>query len=278
MFIDETGKFTDEFKSTLPTIVGDEHKDSKIFDDVPDLQTLAKNYANTKTAFGKKLENVIQRPVKDAKPEDIEAFKKSLAVELGAPKEAKEYKFYKDKLPEGQTYNDKAEARIRDIAFKHGVSATAIEEMSKAMFEEQMAEYNTAVAAMVEAENKERESIIGGLKKDWLGDDMPKNLRVILKAIEAFGDDELKKKIADAKLYDNASIDKIEEFEKAGIKLGSLRFLHNVGSKLLSAEFLKGTGGTPAEGSAQEELAKLEKLHHNRPELITAFKKEHGLM
>ncbi|MCK5605435.1 hypothetical protein KAR91_26320, partial [Candidatus Pacearchaeota archaeon] len=92
-YIDETGKFGDGFAEAATAIAGESHKGSKVYDDVPDFDTLVKNYADTKSLVGKKLEGVIQKPANDASDEDKAAYRDGLLTELGASENPDDYKF-----------------------------------------------------------------------------------------------------------------------------------------------------------------------------------------
>lgn len=63
VIIDDDGKLTTDFN---PSLLGDQYKDSKFFETTPDVVTLMKVAADTKSALGKKLENVIQKPAANA--------------------------------------------------------------------------------------------------------------------------------------------------------------------------------------------------------------------
>jgi len=266
--IDDNGAFTEDFKTALPTFLGDKHKDSKSFDDIPDVATLAKRFADTKAMVGRKLENVIQKPGEDATPEQIAAYRQSLGRELGAAESPDKYEFFHadpKTLPDGWTYNAETEKAIAALAHKHNVPVSFLKEASEAMHKAQFADYQQAIANQQAAQDKAFNDEVNFLRTNdkWLGDATPKNLRTVLKTIENFGSDELKAKVKEAGLYDKVSIDNLKDWEKAGIPIQNIPFLLNVGMKLQGAELLQGGGGAGAES----ELDKAKRLHPNRPEL-----------
>lgn len=267
--IDDNGVFTEDFKTALPTMLGDEHKEFKGFDDTPDLKTLVKRFADNKVFVGKKLENVIQKPAKDAKPEEIAAYRQALGKELGAAESPDKYEFFHadpKTLPEGWNYNAETEKAIAVLAHKHNVPVAFLKEASEAMHKAQFNDYQQAVANQQAAYEKFFSDEVNFLRTNdkWLGDATPKNLRTVLQTIEAFGSDELKAKVKEAKLYDKASLDNLKDWEKAGIPVQNIPFLLNVGSKLLGAQLPQGGG---AGGGQETELEKAKRLHPNRSEL-----------
>lgn len=265
-FIDESGVFTEDFRTALPEMLGEEHKDSKVFDPIPNLPALAKAYADTKSALGKKLDSVIQRPTKDAKPEDVAAFRRSLAIELGAPETPDKYEFHKPTLPEGEQYDGALEGKIRAVAAKHSVPVAFLKELSQTYNEHQIGVFNETIASIRANQEKAFNDNVTSLKTDdkWLGDNFAKNLRIVLKTIDAFGSDDLKNKIKAAGLFDKVTPESLKDWQKAGINIDSIPFFLNVGSKLLSAELLQSAGGG---GGTETELEKAKRLHPNRSEL-----------
>lgn len=266
-FIDDAGTFTEDFKTALPTMLG-EHKDMD-FSSIPDLPKLVKAYADNKAFAGKKLENVIQKPAKDATPEQIAAYRQSLGMEIGAGTKPEEYEFFHadpKTLPDGWNYNSETEKAIAALAIKHTVPKAFLKEASEVMHNAQLGDYQKAIAAKQVAQEKFFTDEVGALRTNdkWLGDATPKNLRTVLQTIEAFGSDDLKAKIKEKGLYDKVSLDNLKDWEEAGIPVQNIPFLLNVGSKLLGATNPKGDGQA---SGAESELDKAKRLHPNRSEL-----------
>jgi hypothetical protein len=75
-----------------------------------------------KKMVGKKLENVIQRPDKDAKPEDMAGFRKSLLKELGSVEKEEDFKVnFAEGLAEGEKPDDATSAMYRKFAVANDV-------------------------------------------------------------------------------------------------------------------------------------------------------------
>ena len=193
-FLNEEGGFTDGFREALPGMLGDEHIDSKVFDDIPDVATLAKNYADTKSMVGRKLEGVIQKPTESATDEDKANYRDTLRIELGAPESIEGYAFDRPELPEGMEYDEGMEGEFKDLFFQRKTSPDDAKFFVDAFNQMQINRYKQAV----EAQNKEFEADVASFKADNLGELLPKNLRIALKAVKEFSSDELKKTLDDA--------------------------------------------------------------------------------
>ena len=89
------GSITDSGRAAMVTAAGEGHAETKLFDDITDFGGLCKRFADTKTAYDKKQENVIQRPADDASDEVKAAYKKEVSKAHGAPDEASGYEFFK---------------------------------------------------------------------------------------------------------------------------------------------------------------------------------------
>lgn len=260
--IDETGAFTDGFRSQLPTMVGEEHKDTKAFDDVPNLGTLAKNYAHLKSAYGKKMDNVIQKPGQDAKPEEVQAYRQGLLKELGVPDKPEDYEF--PELQEGETYDENSRkawaAKFKEI----GVPKDMAKGLISAFHEQQRLQY----AAIQKAFDDD----CTALTKDWPGETGTKNLRIAALALREFAADDLKKAMTEAKLFDKP--DDLKAWAKVGVTPSQLRVWKNIGERALGARALAGEGGggalaggiVAAGGYTAEELASLKLQYPRTPQ------------
>jgi len=129
--IDEEGNFTEEFNEALPGMLGlekMEHEDGKpikMFENTPNLGSLVKMAFDTKTAMGKKMENVIQKPVEGASEKDIAKYMAELDAARGVPTEAQSYEF---PLGEGETeetmYTPEHITAYKEFAKQHNIPAS----------------------------------------------------------------------------------------------------------------------------------------------------------
>lgn len=254
---DEDLKLTDAFrKEVLPGWLDDEHKDTKCFDDIVDLPNVFKMAASTKAALGKKLDNVIQRPVEDASDEDRANYKTTLLKELGLPDSVEGYQFKVPTLPEGQVYNKEMEKFFAERFFARGVPKAMAESLAED-FNKYMIEQFTKGQ---EAIKQQRETDINELRADpnWQGDNIAVNLRLAIKALNEFGSDEVKTKIAEKKLYDNP--EQFDEWFQLVGDVASLRVWSNIGTRMY------GKGAVlPNEGKTGGELTPEQKAHQDYP-------------
>lgn len=127
--INEQGVFTDDFKTALPTMLGDSYyndpdtkqQPTKAFDDIKDIASLAKGYLDNKRAASKKLEGMIKVPGEGARPDEIAAFRKA----TGVPDTADKYELA---IPDGDQaagFNIIADA-VKAEAHKAGISAASL--------------------------------------------------------------------------------------------------------------------------------------------------------
>ena len=252
-FLTDTGEFTDEFRTALPEMMGDEHKDSKVFDDIPGIGALVKSHLDTKAAVGKKLDNVIQKPADGATDEVKAAYRAELATASGAPAAASEYDFFKsEKLPEGMVRSQETEDKFRQLFFEHKTPKATVLALSKVFEEIQTTGFNALMendkveaAKKADAEQKAFDERCAKVKTDWPGDKLPENARMSLAFINKFGSDELKAALKAANMYENAA--DLAAWVKAGVPLDTLQLFHAIVVETgLDAKLLG--GGTPGPG------------------------------
>lgn len=266
--ITNEGGFEDSFRSdVLPGAIGEEHKGTQLFDDIPDVQTLCKRFADTKTAYDKKLDNVIQKPPDDA-PDEVKAtYRSELATASGAPAAASEYEFFKsEKLPEGMERSQELEDRFRQVFFEHKTPKALVKALSQVFEESQVAAFTSVMetdqqaadeAAKVAAEKADAEQRTfdegcTALKTEWPGEKLAGNARISLAAIEKFGSDELITNLKKANMYENAA--DLAAWKTAGIPLATLRLFHKVGLATLDASVLGGGKGGAGSGGTKKSM------------------------
>lgn len=179
---------------------------------------------------------MIRVPSKDATAEERAKFNKA----IGVPEKAEDYKFDLGREP---TEADKAiQSKIAAVALEHGVPASAMAGISKAVSEMAQAakdeENRVAVAS--------REANEASLRKEW-GADYDANKTLASRAVQAFGEVKSHPEV-------------IELFEKTivnGQKLGDhpvlLRMFGNIGRRMGEGEFI-GAVGVDQRQSLQSEL------------------------
>lgn len=231
----DDGSFTDEGRASLVSAAGEGHEETKVFDDTKDLATLAKNYAHTKAAMGKKMENVIQKPAADASDEDRATFNKSLLVEAGyaAPETKDGYNFERADLPPGLMHNDAMESSFKEFFHAENVPASVAEKTFQHFQNLQVESHKAMIAEQTET-----------MTKEWPGDKLNINNRMALRAVEHFiADDDLKAKMKEAKLYDNPADH--EAWMKVGITPAQRMMWAKIGAVAMKAEAFKDEKGGP---------------------------------
>lgn len=263
----EDGTFTDAGKGSLVTFAGDDHKETKAFDDIKDLGGLAKVYADTKSALGKKLENVIQKPADDA-DETVKAnYRAELAKAAGAPDDKSGYELYKpESLPEGMEWSEDLEAGYRELFAQLKVPKDTALALSKHFADSAIANYTTimdedkkAASERNDAAQREFDEGCAKLRTEQPGDKLALFTRTSLKAIEKYGSKELTDKLKEAKMYENAT--DLTKWRDTGVSLATLRLFANVGNDMNDAGLL---GRRNVPNAAEND--KLAKMYSNTPE------------
>lgn len=261
----ETGKFTESFAGQISAIAGEEHKDTKLFEKVPDVATLIKVALDTKSALGKKQE--FQRPGENATDAEKTAFRKALQKELGAPESSDDYEFARpDDLPEGMRYLEEVEKVYRELFHEEGVSLSTAKRITDKFNEVQRKRFNDRL----EAENKKFEENSTELKKDWKGDNLVKNARTAFKAIMQVGTEDLTKLLKDAKIFDAAA--DLGKWRGLGFSPKQLRIWHNIGTLIKSDDAITNEGGPVVpEGEASDTKKVVTKMY-DHPTSVAARK------
>jgi len=237
----EDGTFAEGSSEKLQAIIAEDEKLkdtdlTKMFKQTPDFPTLLRNHVHTKRTFNTKLENVIQRPGKDADEEQIKQFHSTLLTEAGAPKSPKDYNFKIPALPEGLQYNKDVETFWRETFAKLQVPKPIAEALFKINWEQVIQQHENAQGAA----QKHFDTSVEELKNDWKGDDLVKNVRIAHDALMEFGSDDveidgqnvkgLKTLLKESKVYDTP--DDFEKWQKLGINIADLRVWSNIGRRM----------------------------------------------
>lgn len=227
----ETGEFKDSFREQIPVIAGEEFKDTKLFDQIKNLNNLVKTYAHTQKAYDTKMDGVIKPPKEDASDEEKAQFRAKLHRILGTPEKPDDYEFPRPgDMPEGAVYDEEAEKTFRGLFHKHGLTSEAVKEIVDA--------HNQIIKARLEgqikAANEKFETDSTALKNDWKGDNLVANARIAYNALNQFADDELKELLKEAQIYDKAA--DLTKWRELGISPYQLRIWHNIGTKMKSPD------------------------------------------
>ena len=263
--IGEGGALTDGFVAAARTAAGEGHEESKAFDDIPNLSALVKSYADTKSAYSKKLESTFLRPADDASDVDKAAYRDKLSTELGAPGDAKDYEFFKaEKLPEGMERSQDLEDKFRAVLFEHKASKTLVKALSQVFEEVSIESFNGMIendkaetAKKTDAENQAFEDGCTKLRADNPGDKLPVFCRTALAAINKFGDADLIAKLKEADMYTNAT--DLAKWREVGVPLNTLQLFGNIGAATIDAKVLGGGGG----GGGTTITEKAQKMYPN---------------
>lgn len=245
----EDGQLTEGFN---PGMIDEKYKDSKYFETRKDIKSIMKSALETKSAYDKKLENVIQKPAADATPEQKAEYRKALAREMGAPEKSDAYEF--EAPPEGLQHNEELVKVFKDVFLKEGVPVSTASALVKAfdafnvkMIQAQQEEADRQFAAEVESYDKahpEDAKVTQG--------------RTAVKAILQFGDSDLTKAIRDAKLIDRP--DDHSLWKSLGFSPRQRVIWENIGKLMKSDAAIPNEGnqsGTPKEGTQEATIAKM---------------------
>lgn len=176
-----------------------------------------------KSAFNlrKEISTRIKLPGKDAKPEDVSAYRKA----VGAPEKADDY----FQAADGESDTDKAvQAKVAEVLHKHHVPAAAAGELKAVVAE---------LGQSIQAENdrvaiEARQNAHASLKKEW-GADFEGNVELAARAAREFGGDEFLDFVSSThingqKLGDHPNFIKV--FGKIGRRMGEGGFIGAVGT------------------------------------------------
>ena len=112
----------------------------------PNVEALAKSYDVAQRALGRKAQAVLP-PNEKSTPEEIAEYRKA----IGVPDSPEGYRLKPDNLPEGVQFDEATAKRAAELAHKHNVPASAMQEFMKFDME-RAAMMNQAAATMIDAQ------------------------------------------------------------------------------------------------------------------------------
>lgn len=281
-YFDDSGNVTEAFRTDLPTMLGTEHAESKMFDDIigredkseaSDIALMIKSGADTKAMVGKRQENVIHKPGDDASDDDKAEFTKALLTHLGTAEKAEDFEFAKPTdLPEGMSYSEDDEKEYRQWCLDNNVPKG----MAKLYFDK----FNAMQLDIFTKGQEAAQEAIAEKEAKWQADcddfsdkhpgvELGKALRVALKAIEMFNqrNPELLAELKKSELYTHP--ENFKAWKDAGIDVPGLWQWEEVGKAMLDGTFER--GNTPKDGDSDE--TKQMKGMYNHPTSAKLFPK-----
>lgn len=164
------GAFADGWTQRLPEDLGDYRESLGKFKNVGDM---AKSYRELESRLGVKGTHI---PGKDAKPEEVAAFRKA----MGIPEAANGYNIKPEQMPDGITWPaDEVLAPILEAAHKHHIPEAALRDLITSNFAAQQA----ATEAMAKEQLESGQAI---LREKW-GADYDANVKLAVQAAQLAG-------------------------------------------------------------------------------------------
>lgn len=228
--MDDAGNFTSDFK---PSMIGEDYADSKAFEDVPSLTALLKSHADTKSALGKKLDNVIQRPAKGADDKAVAEYHKGLRKELGSVESIEDFSFTP---PDGREHDKNLTDTFKKKFLELGTNPVDANILVETWDTFQVAAEEAAQSQF----DQDFETEVTNFKKTHLGDNLVKGTRTALKAAIEFGDEDFKAKVKESGLIE--APDNFDLWRKLSMTPSDVVFLENVGIKMGSDKAISDQG------------------------------------
>ena len=221
----DDGKFTSDFK---PEMLGEEYKGNKyLTEKTPDLIALLKSAADSKSALGKKLEHVIQKPGENATDQERAEYETELKEELGAGKATEDYIFEDNGVEHAEDFIKMLQQMFLDEGTSPAVANRLVAKLDAHYLEGQ-----TTIAAATEQQFQDD---VKAYKADHLGNKLITGPRTALKAMLQFANDvqsDLNKEIIDKKVI--ADPNNFELLRSIGIGIAQLRIWEPIGEAMKS--------------------------------------------
>ena len=211
------------WRDTLP----DDLKIDPSLATVPDVQTLAKNYLETKKAFGSE---------KMLRPQSTWTEKEwgDFFSAAGRPDTHDKYGMPELKLEEGVKVDEAQMGEFKKLFHEAGLTDAQFKKVVGGYFDKAV---NPQIKAQREAEATSRTQLEAALKSEW-GRDFDNKAKIAEMALNKFAD-----------------ADMLAHMQSTGLMKhpGLAKFLHNVGSKMLESSAL-GKDGSGAAGNLPQNL------------------------
>lgn len=260
------GTFTADFLAQLPTLAGDEHKDTKAFDNIKSVPTLVKAYADSMSLRGKRLENVIQKPAEDASDEQKAEYRTQLLTALsGGVEKAEEYALTAkpEDWPEGLPFDAKLMEEYQNFFLE--------KKWPVGMAQELVSKYHEILLQRVDEQLKAEEKLfneqVDARKADWKGDALTKNTRTAAKAVLQFASTELKELVQKEKLLDTPT--DFDKWRNVFISPDQVAVWYNIGKAMRSDEHVGDEGGGHETGGSDKKKAYEKVYDHPTSKVLT---------
>jgi hypothetical protein len=144
-----------------------------------DVESMAKGFNGLEQLLGKKAQAVVP-PNEKSTPEEVAEYRKA----IGVPDSPQGYNLKPEQLPEGVTWDENVAKQAAELAHKHHIPASAMQDLMKFDME-RAALMNQAAAGMIESQ---LEAGRAELQKVW-GDKMPEKIDLARRAAVTAGVD-----------------------------------------------------------------------------------------
>ena len=280
-YFDESGNVTDEFRTELPTMLGDDHADNKMYGDIidredktgaSDIALMIKSGADTKAMVGKKMDNVIQRPGENATDEEKAEFTKALLSGLGTAEKVEDFDFAKPTdIPEGMDYSEDQVNAYRQWCLDNKIPkdiAKLYLDYHDGMQRDIFAKGQETAQTVANERNEAWEADCEKLKADWPGVELGKNLRIALNAIKTFNKNnpELLAALDKSGLYTNP--ENFGALRESGLTPSNIRGWQEIGEALLDGSFERGNAVKEGDSDNTKQM----KGMYNHPTSAKLFK------
>lgn len=180
----------------------------------PNVEALAKSYEVAQRALGRKAQAVVP-PNEKSTPEEVAEYRKA----IGVPDSPEGYNLKPEQIPEGVTWDDATAKKAAELAHKHNVPASAMQEFLRFDME-RAAMMNQAAATMIDAQLEAGRAELQKVYGDKFGEKIELARRAALTvgvdpASQGFVDPQVVKAIVS--LAEKLSDDKLVSGDQTGV-------------------------------------------------------------